>query len=103
MGDRGFLIKDAIEARGAELITPSFKGKRSQLEGHETETSRIIANDRIHIERVIGNLRKKFTILRGPIKIKQMCSDSNNIAFVDKIVVVCCCLMNAMPTIVPPW
>lgn len=103
MGDRGFLIKDAIEARGAELITPSFKGKRSQLEGHETETSRIIANERIHIERVIGNLRKKFTILRGPIKIKQMCSDSNNIAFVDKIVVVCCCLMNAMPTIVPPW
>lgn len=27
IGDRGFLVKDAIEERGAELKTPSLRGK----------------------------------------------------------------------------
>lgn len=103
MGDRGFLIKDAIEDRGATLVIPAFKGKRSQLEGSETEISRIISNERIHIERGINNLRKKFTVLRGPIKVKDMSSGASNLTFADKIVVVCCCLINAMPSIVPPW
>jgi hypothetical protein len=37
---------------------PSYKGKRVQLPEKETERSRIIVNERIHIERVIGNMKK---------------------------------------------
>ena len=103
MADKGFLIEEAISSRGATLVMPAFKGRRQQLEGSETERSRIISNERIHIERGIGNLRKKFTILRGPIKVEHMCSDPSNYAFIDKVVIVCCCLMNSMPSIVPPW
>ncbi len=103
MVDRGFLIDEALQIRGATLVMPAFKGRRLQLEGSETERSRIISNERIHIERGIGNLRKKYTILRGPIKVQHMCSDSSNYAFIDKVVTVCCCLMNSMRSIVPPW
>jgi hypothetical protein len=103
MTDRAFLIDEALQIRGATLVMPALKGRRLQLEGSETERSRIISNERIHIERGIGNLRKKYTILRGPIKVQHMCSDSSNYAFIDKVVTVCCCLMNSMRSIVPPW
>ncbi|XP_045036767.1 uncharacterized protein LOC123477468 [Daphnia magna] len=103
MANHGFLIGEEIEALGATLVTPAFKGLRPQLEGSETEFSRIVSNERIHIERGIGNLRKKYTILRGPIKIPEMNIDFNRNAFIDKIVVVCYCLMNAMPSMIPPW
>ncbi|KZR96462.1 Uncharacterized protein APZ42_009181, partial [Daphnia magna] len=49
MADKGFLIEEAISSRGAKLIVPAFKGRRQQLEGSETERSRIISNERIHI------------------------------------------------------
>lgn len=100
MADRGFLVEEEIERRGAQLVTPAFKGQRSQLEGSETERSRIISNERIHIERAIGNLRKKYTIMCGPIRIIDMCSDPTNTAFIDKIFIVCCCLLNSMRSIV---
>jgi hypothetical protein len=103
LADRGFLIDEALQIRGATLVMPTFKGRRLQLEGSETDRSRIISNERIHIERGIGNLRKKYTILRGPIKVQHMYSDSSNYAFIDKVVTVCCCLMDSMRSIVPPW
>lgn len=103
MADRGFLIADDLKKIGASLVMPAFKGSRSQLESDETEMSRLLANVRIHVERVIGDLRKRFTILRGPIKTRDMCTDPHDESFVDKIVTVCCCLHNAMPSVVPPY
>jgi hypothetical protein len=102
MADRGFLIEEDLEKRGALLAMPAFKGTRLQLEGDEVEESRVISNLRIHVERVIGNVRKKYTILRGPIKIRDLCTDPHDETFVDKVVTVCCCLLNAMPSVVPP-
>ena len=103
LADRGFLIAEDLEKIGASLVMPTFKGTRSQLEGAETEMSRFVSNVRIHVERVIGDLRKRFTILRGPIKIRDMCIDPHDETFIDKIVTVCCCLHNAMPSVVPPY
>ena len=99
----GFLIAEDLEKIGASLVMPTFKGTRSQLEGAETEMSRFVSNVRIHVERVIGDLRKRFTILRGPIKIRDMCIDPHDETFIDKIVTVCCCLHKAIPSVVPPY
>lgn len=89
MADRGFLIEEDLVKIGASLAIPA------------TERSTMVANVRIHVERIIGNLRKKFTILRGPLKIRDMCTDSADETFIDKIITVCCCLHNSMPSIVP--
>ncbi len=83
------------------LHRPAFKDGRDQITGAETERSRIIANERIRIERVIGNL-KMFMILRGIIKIKVFSTAANYNAFIHKIFAVCC-LMNAQPTTVPQY
>lgn len=103
LADRGYLNEEDFTELGAKLHRPAFKDGRDQLSGAETERSRIIANERIHIERVIGNLKKKFMILRGIIKIKDFCTDANNNSFIHKTFAVCCCLMNAQPTIVPQY
>ena len=103
LADRGFLNEEDFTRLGAKLHRPAYKGQRDQLTIAETERSRIIANERIHIERVIGNLKKKFTVLRGPVKIKNFCADANNVSFIKKIFTVSCCLMNAQPTIVPQY
>ncbi|XP_077870098.1 uncharacterized protein LOC144363037 [Saccoglossus kowalevskii] len=62
LADRGFTLKeDFATACSAHLIIPAFtKGKR-QLSAKEVEESRKILSVRIHIERVIGQLKKKGT------------------------------------------
>lgn len=63
MADRGFLIEEEIKRRGAELHIPAFTKGKSQLHPREIESTRNIANVRIHVERIIGQLRQKFTVL----------------------------------------
>ena len=103
LADRGYLNKDDFLEKGAELIKPHFKTRKQQLTRQQTEFSRRVAHERIHVERVIGNLKKKFTILRGLVKVKDFACDVNNNAFIGKVFLVCCCLHNAFPSIVPPY
>ena len=42
---------------------PAFIKGKKQLSGIEVEQTRRIANVRIHVERVIGNIRNKYSIL----------------------------------------
>jgi hypothetical protein len=53
----------------AELIIPSFTKGKKQLSAKEVETSRKISSVRIHIERVIGLKKNRYTILKGPLPI----------------------------------
>ena len=69
MTDRGFNTGDVIGSFGANLVIPSFTKGKSQLTAVEVEQTREIANVRIHVERVIGLLRQKFTILNSNIPI----------------------------------
>lgn len=57
LADRGFDIKDAIGLHCATLTLPAFTRRKAQLSGIEVEQTRRIANCRIHVERVIGNIR----------------------------------------------
>ena len=59
LADRGFTIEDSVSLYCAQVRCPPFtKGKR-QLSHHEVDWSREISRVRIHIERVIGQLKKK--------------------------------------------
>ena len=55
------------ETSGAKLEIPGFTKGQSQLWPEEVEDTRIIANVPIHVECVIKNLRKKYSILNGTI------------------------------------
>ena len=64
LADRGFNIHDDLAVRGAKLEIPAFTKGKSQLSRAEVETSRRLAHVRIHVERIIGQLRKKYKILQ---------------------------------------
>ena len=62
LADRGFTFKEELAAVGATLKIPHFTKGKSQLSGKEIGTSHQLPNVRIHVERVIGQI-KKFRIL----------------------------------------
>ena len=70
------------------------------MSAKELETTRNIANVRIHIERVIGALRQKFTILSSVIPISMLLVDEEGISTFDEILLVCCAFLNLCPSVV---
>ena len=64
LADCGFNIADELAIRGATLQIPAFTRGKNQLSSAEVEHSRRLARVRIHVEHVIGQM-KKYTILRG--------------------------------------
>ena len=99
--DRGFTISDDIALFGAKLKIPAFTRGKTQLTQKEVETSQQLSRVRIHVERVIGLMKNKFTILKGPIPV-QLLKHSNDevIANIDKILTVCAALTNLSNTVV---
>ena len=57
MADRGFLIKDYLKPLGVGLEIPNFLKGRDQFTINETVKSQQIANERIHVERMIQRLK----------------------------------------------
>ena len=57
---------------------------------------------RIHVERAIRVLKQKFTILQGTIPIALVTDIAGqNMVTIDKIVRVCCALVNLCPSVIP--
>ena len=58
---------------------------------------------RIHVERVIGVLKQKYTILQEvlPLTVVAGHDQDSEHANVDKLVKVCCSLVNLCPSVVP--
>ena len=67
--------------------------------GIEVEQTRRIANVRIHVKRVIRNIRKKYSILGAtqPIDFVTVW----NVTTLDKIVTIFCALVNICDSVVP--
>ncbi|CAM1293284.1 Uncharacterised protein r2_g235 [Pycnogonum litorale] len=99
LADRGFTIKESVALRRATLDVPAFTKGKEQLSPEEVEESREIANVRIHVERVIGRLRQKYTMLDGTLPITFLQNDGN-LTNLDKIVQVAAALCNLCPPIV---
>ena len=104
--DLGFtLVEEFAAGSSSELLIPAFTKGKTQLSAKEVETSRKIASVRIHIERVIGLVRNRYTILKGiiPLRIVKSIKDEANssiLANCDKIVIVCAALVNLVDSII---
>jgi hypothetical protein len=101
LADRGFNIAEVLGLYRAKLQIPAFTKGRTQLPSECIENTRTIANVRIHVERVIGLTKRKFRILQGTLPIeflKRRSGDSES--QVDRIVRVCCALVNLCPSVV---
>ena len=87
LADKGFDIRDSVSTRCSNLAMPAFTKGKSQLSGVEVEQMRRIANVRIHVKRVIGNIRKKFSncILSDTRPIDFIVSPDGSYILLDKI------------------
>lgn len=102
LADRGFDIADSVGFYQARLHIPAFTRGKKQLSAEEVEETRKIANVRIHVERVIGLVRRKYTILQGILPIQLVTArQGDDLAPIDKIAIVCCALTNLSESIVP--
>ena len=105
MADRGFTIHESVLMQRAELVTPAFTKGKDQLDPVDVEKTRGIANVRIHVERVIGLLHRKFTILSSILPIEFLACDKkhevNAKPMIDRIITVTSALTNLSPGIVP--
>ena len=102
MADRGFTIHDIVALKRAELAIPAFTKGKSQLDPADVESTRGIANVRIHVERVIGLLRNKYTILQGTLGTDYLItSEQRQVPLIDRILRVCSGLVNLCPPIIP--
>ena len=101
LADRGFDIEDSVGLYAARLQIPSFTKGKPQLSALDIETTRSLANVRIHVERVIGTIRQKYAILgHSVIPIHYLMSDGNESSLLDKIAVVCCALTNCCKSVI---
>ena len=100
-----------VAYRGASLNIPAFTKGKSQLPSADVESTRRLANVRIHVERVIGSVieniygsvRQKFQILSETTSLPTQYTRSKDGSPtpIDSIVRVCCALPNACDIIVP--
>lgn len=101
IADRGFSIDDSVKLYCAQVKYPSFLKGKKQLSPEDLESTRKLASVRIHIERIIRQLKAKFKIFKTAFPIRQLKKNYDEIAFIDKIINVCCCFINLCPPIIP--
>ena len=101
MADRGFTVAESVGMRQARLVIPAFTKGKSQLDPVDVEKTRGIANVRIHVERVIGLLRRKHIILEGTLPTDFLVSSQNAPPVIDRVIRVCAALVNLCPPILP--
>ena len=101
LADRGFTIEEAAGLYCAEVKVPPFTRGKKQLSRVEVDAARRLSRVRIHVERVIGSIRQKYTILQSILPINMlMCEETETISSIDKITTVCCALCNCNNSIV---
>lgn len=101
LADRGFTIAEDLMIHGAKLEIPAFTRGKSQLPQREVEYSKQLSTVRIHVERVIGHLKKKYKILRGPLPVNLLKhSNDTTVSNIDKILFVCAALTNLTGSVV---
>ena len=106
MTNRGFAISESVRLKQAKLVIPAFTKGKSQLDPVDVEKTRGVASVHFHVERVIGLLRNKYTILEGTLQTDFLRGNPNDpphlqVLIIDRIVRVCAALVNLCPPIIP--
>ena len=92
LADKGFTVAKECATCEAVLEIPTFTKGKNQLSKCEVDKSRELANVRIHVERVIGRLRK-FEYLNSTIPIFQ-------VDLLDSRIVTICGMVNMCKSVV---
>ncbi len=95
--DRGFNVEDSIAFRKATLNIPAFTRGQSQLAAKNVESTRKLANVRIHVEGVTGAMRQRwYKILSATtlLSTEYTRRKKGGPVLVDSIVRVSCALHN---------
>ena len=101
LADRGFNIHDSAGLYCAEVKLPTFTRGKKQLSKADVDFSRQLSRVRIHVERIIGLVRQKYTILQSTLPVNLiMCDEEEDTSTVDKIVAICCALCNCCESVV---
>ena len=87
LADWGFDISDTVgSVCNAEVRINVFTKGRSQLSPLDIESTQKLASVRIQVERVIGVVRQKYSILSGTIPIEfVICPAGEEFTLIDKI------------------
>ena len=103
LADRGFNVKDSVGLYAASYKIPAFTRGKLQLSAQEVEETRKIASVRIHVERVIGLVRRKYQILQSRAMAREhmVVKPGETMALIDKIGIICCALTNFSNSIFP--
>ena len=106
MADRGLTITESVGLRQGNLSIPAFTKGKEQLDPLDVERSRRIASVRIHVERMIGLLRRKYTILEGLLPTHFLsCNPTgppeSQVPIIGHILRVFSAIVNFCPSIVP--
>ena len=101
LADRGFNVEETVGLYCAEVKIPPFTKGKKQLSKFEVDTGRELFRVRIHVERIIGLLRQKCTILEATLPINMIMTDTDSeCSTIDKVVVVCAALCNCCDSVV---
>ena len=105
LADCGFTIAESVMFQQAQLAIPAFTKGKDQLDPVDVEKTRGIANVPVHVERVIGLPRRKYSILSGILPIDFLISNPNGsqeeaTPMIDRIINVSAALVNLCPGIV---
>ena len=90
-----FNTKEELSALRATVKISSFTKGKKQLSGGEVDTPRQLSSVRIHVERVIGRI-KKFRLLQTTLPLTQ-------VDLLVGIMVIVCGLVNINNSVVPIW
>ena len=108
MADRGFTIHDNVALMHAQFVIPALTKGKDQLarDPIDVERTRGTAPVRIHVERVIGLLRRKYTISENTLAVDHLtCNTHGNpevqVLMIDRIITVCSGFVNLCGSIVP--
>ena len=102
LADHSFSIQVTVkQLYCAEVKLPAFTKGKKQLSAIDVESSQGLSRVHIHVERVIGMLQQKYTILESTLPIAFLSSKNNSTSLTDKIVTVCAVLCNCCDSVIP--
>ncbi|KAM7291814.1 hypothetical protein ISCGN_028385 [Ixodes scapularis] len=97
--DGGFMAARGAGLQCAELVVNEG---RKQLSCRDVESTEEFSDVCAHVERLIGSVRDKYSILASQIPIEFVTTSENaTVTTLDKLVVVCCAFCNLCPSIMP--
>ena len=93
--DHGFIVEEDLAIHGAKLEIPAFTRGKKQLSQKVVKTSQQVSAVHIHVERIIGLLKNRYTILKGPLPVSLLKHKGDAyLANIDKVLIVCSALTN---------